>query len=96
MSRLCGGVVCFTSNGSFAQRLSTEGPLHAEKGLVLLPATRPLGILLSVQSHWHAKERLYFCLTFKRGNYAELLRAYVQGILTFPFFPGSLEVVQVD
>lgn len=31
-------------------------PLYAKKGLALLPVNRPLGTLLSVQSHWHAKE----------------------------------------
>lgn len=31
-------------------------PLYAKEGLALLPVTRPLGTLLSVQSHWHAKE----------------------------------------
>lgn len=31
-------------------------PLYAKKGLALLPVNRPLGTVLSVQSHWHAKE----------------------------------------
>lgn len=36
--------------------LQHKVPLYAKKGLALLPVNCPLGTLLSVQSHWHAKE----------------------------------------
>lgn len=85
---------CINSNGPFGwMSFLYTGPLYAKEGLALLPVTRPLGTVLSVQSHWHAKEPWYFCLTFKEG-----ITPSYWGLMSkaFQLFSWFLEVVQVD